>query len=83
MALGYDGVEAAQSFARLEDVSVRPGHLGAGEALLGSLQNWPVDVHSDDMRYSLRQASGQRPSPQPTSSTDAACGGTRSASLLS
>jgi hypothetical protein len=51
--VGYDGVEAAQSFARLEEVPVRPGHLGAGEALLRSLHNRLVDVHSDDPRYAL------------------------------
>jgi methyltransferase (TIGR00027 family) len=59
--IGHDGVEAAQSFARVEDVSERPGHLGVGEALLGPLQNRTVDIHSDDVRNALRQASGQKP----------------------
>lgn len=37
-----------------------PRHSGGREALLGSLQNRLVDIHSDDIRYALRQASSQK-----------------------
>jgi hypothetical protein len=55
--VGYHRVEPAEAVAGIEDVSVPPGDLSAGESLLGSLQNRLIDVHSDDMRYSLRQPS--------------------------
>jgi methyltransferase (TIGR00027 family) len=58
--VGDDGVEAAKFVAGIEDVPVPPRHSGGREALLGSLQNRLVDIHSDDMRYALRQASGQK-----------------------
>jgi hypothetical protein len=52
--VGYDGVEAAQSFARLEEVpraSRLPGL--AGEAPLHSAPEAAGDVYSDDPRYAL------------------------------
>lgn len=58
--VGDDGVEAAKSVAGIEDVPLPPRHSGGREALLGSLQNRLVDIHSDDIRYALRQASGQK-----------------------
>ena len=39
---------------------MRPANLGGGESLYGSLDNGPVDVHSDDMGNALRQASSQK-----------------------
>ena len=51
--VGYDGVEAAQSFARLEEVpraSRLPGRRGSAASLAPEAAG---DVYSDDPRYAL------------------------------
>ena len=50
--VGNHRVEPAE-LAGIEDVRVPPDHRSSREALLGSLQNRTVDIHSDDMRHPL------------------------------
>jgi hypothetical protein len=59
--VGHHRIEAAEFVGDLEDVTVPPHHRDGGEALLGPLEHWLVDVHGDDMWNALRQASGQEP----------------------